>query len=42
MSKTTFTIRAGVPDDGAVLHRITAAAKGHWGYPAAMMSVPVV
>jgi GNAT superfamily N-acetyltransferase len=37
MPEAPFTIRAAVPDDAEDLRRITAAAKGHWGYPAALV-----
>lgn len=37
MSETTFTIRAATAADGERLREIAAAAKGHWGYPAALV-----
>jgi GNAT superfamily N-acetyltransferase len=37
MPQTPITIRAAVPDDGQRLRQITAAAKGHWGYPASLV-----
>lgn len=37
MPEPPITIRAAVPEDGERLRQITAAAKGHWGYPASLV-----